>query len=51
MAFWDVICMCGVKGKDWKYLYYKVTSLFLRFLLNLNLIELPQEEYLKGVKV
>ena len=41
MAFWEVVCVCGVKGKDWKYLCYRVISLFLFFLLNLILIEQP----------
>lgn len=30
----------GVEDKDWKYLYYRMISLPLRFLLNLILIEL-----------
>lgn len=37
--------MYGVKGKDWKYFYYSAVSLFLLFLLNLIVIELPQKEH------
>lgn len=47
MAFWDIICMHRIKGKDRKYLYYEVIFLFLFFLLNLILIELQREEYYK----
>lgn len=39
--------MYRIKGKDWKYLYYKAISFLLLFLLNLILIELLWEEYCK----
>jgi len=43
--------MYWVKDKDGKYLYYRMISLPLLFLLNLILIELPQKNLVKGVEV
>lgn len=45
------MCMCGVKDKDWKYLYYKIISLPLLFLSNLFLIKLSQKNIVTGVEV